>query len=236
MTTIDPERTMYCGGCGAAVDSGTTFCGACGRAVEIAAATEPAIAPVAAPVTATAPEWMQAPSSSGVERNRRSRNLGILIAVVLIVLSLLGRYIYAVATTKPDRGDVIASFKVDEAGGRFKFDRVGEIRVPKGALAIPITIRVRRSIPNKQVRINTANGGTAILPAGTFPVYDFEPKSVEFLKQVMLILPSPPGSTEDLLFTVIEGKIRFFKGHYENGKVSIKVSSLDLSKETEGSA
>jgi len=117
------------------------------------------------------------------------RGYGWLIALVVAVAIVAGAAIGYTQHRPSDRG-VVARALVGPDGGTMRFDQVGTLTVPRGALSSPTAITIRRASIDKRVRLGAANDPRAREYApGELVVYAFEPAGLRFQQPVTIELP-----------------------------------------------
>lgn len=156
----------------------------------------------------------------------------MLLSVMVLILSFIGRVAYMAITSGPQQeGEILAQLPVGPEGGEEEFGDGGKIKVPEGALRERQTLTVRRSMIQDRIRALSPFGGTPIIiPAGTQIVFLFGPTNIRFLRPVTIVLPAPPPPAQGLVFLSANGQIRFLDGRDSGSRIIIQVNSFDFTR------
>ncbi len=165
------------------------------------------------PPTATQP-LERAPEATG-----GSRQWGILAGagVVAIVLGVIAGLMWPAGA-----GELVANAQVGPGGGNLRFSDGGEMQVPKGAVSSQQTIKVRKTTTREPARV-----GSMVYPAGSLPVYLFDPLTLSFREPVILILPLPAGAVGARIYVIRDGTLELIAVRpSEDGRVRLVVTGF----------
>ena len=128
----------------------------------------------------------------------RPAGLGLLFIAVAAGGFLIGIALASTLRPATDEGTVAARGAVGPDGGTLRFDG-GHLRIPRGALAEPVTIVVRRGRIDDRVEIRPP-GEPIVFQPGRLAAYTFGPRDVTFRRPVELTFRLPSDARNAAVF------------------------------------
>lgn len=244
----------YCSECGSKVEEGSHFCPGCGHVlgpptaaprvampVEGTSAVAPTYpVPIQAEPMPVAPVYpMPLPAAQpaadrtvpavpfGATGRWISRNRWVFLTFVALASLLIGVVAGFVLPAR-DAGEIVADVPVGPGGASVTFDGQGKLEIPKGAIAKPERIIIRKTVIRERVSANSPAGIPLVFPPGTLAVYIFQPANLTFTVPVTIILPLPAGAPAGIIFVFANGQLRFFGGRINLANRTIRAQAMSF--------
>jgi hypothetical protein len=155
-------------------------------------------------------------------------NLGLIFLAVAAGAFLIGIAVASSMRTTPARGGVVASRHVGPSGATLRFPG-GELRIPRGALASPTDISVRRQVFPNRVGVRLPAGATTgVIDSGRLVAYTFEPRDLGFRKPVSIVFRLSGDARNGTIFAAQGTRTTVLGGDVDpdRGTVTLEVRSF----------
>ncbi|MEX0874949.1 MAG: hypothetical protein WD646_03570 [Actinomycetota bacterium] len=159
--------------------------------------------------------------------------IGLVFCAVAAGAFLLGIGV-ATATRSSTDEVVIASETVGPDGALVRFDG-GDVRVPEGAVSVPMRFVVRRSIVRDRVRVR-AEGDPIVVEPGRLVAFSFAPRDVTFKEPVEVTFRLPPGVRNGTVFARTGNEILLLTGTVDQARGTATIEMSDFRFDGEPSA